>query len=126
MYLKLSNCPEGQRIDVTAMLLEGAAMTWHNGNRQQVRENLRAEWADYAKFRTELLRAFETMSEGERARTAIRNLLQMGRVTGYIQKFWDLRFQIPDMGNPEAFSHFVSSLTQIYGRRLESTSIKMI
>ena len=34
----------------------------------------------------------------------------MGRVTGYIQKFRDLRFQIPDMSNPEAFSHFVAGL----------------
>ena len=110
MYLELSNCPEGQRISVTAMLLEGAAMTWYNGNRQQIRENLCVEWANYTEFRMELLQAFEPMSEVERARTTIRNLRQMGRVTGYIQKFRDLRFQIPDMGNVEAFSHFVAGL----------------
>ena len=50
------------------------------------------------------------MSEIERARTAIRNLRQMGCVTRYIQKFRDLRFQIPDMGNPEAYSHFIAGL----------------
>ena len=55
MYHELSTCPEGQRIGATAMLLEGATMTWYNGNRQQVRENLRAEWSDYAEFWTKLL-----------------------------------------------------------------------
>ena len=110
MYLDLSNCPEGQRIGAMAMLLEGAALTWYNGNRQQIRENSRVDWANYADFRNELLTAFEPMSEVERARAAIRNLRQMGRVTGYIQKFRDLRFQIPDMGNPEAYSHFVAGL----------------
>ena len=35
MYLELSNCPEGQWIGATVMLLEGAAMMWYNGNKQQ-------------------------------------------------------------------------------------------
>ena len=110
MYLDLSNCPNEQRIGATAMLLEGAAMTWYNGVKQQVRTNSRTDWANYDEFRRELLHAFEPMSEVERARNAVRNLRQMGRVTGYIQKFRDLRFQIPDMSNPEAFSHFVARL----------------
>ena len=50
MYLKLSNCPEAQRIGAIAMLLEGAAMTWYNGKRQQVRENLRNDWDGNAQY----------------------------------------------------------------------------
>ena len=85
-------------------------MTWYNGIKQQVRNNVRGDWANYAEFRDELLNEFEPISEIERARTSIRNLRQMGRVTGYIQKFRDLRFQIPDMSNLEAFSHFIAGL----------------
>ena len=43
MYLDLSNCPNEQRIGATAMLLEGAAMTWYNGVKQQVRTNSRTD-----------------------------------------------------------------------------------
>ena len=110
MYLEISHCPEEQWIGATAMLLEGVAMTWYNGIKQQVRSNVCADWADYTVFRDELLNVFEPMPEIERARTAIRNLRQMGRITGYIQKFRDLQFQIPDMSNLEGFSHFLAGL----------------
>ena len=106
MYLEFSHCPEEQRIGATAMPLEGAAMTWYNGIKQQVTSNVHADWANYTEFRDELLNAFEPMSEIGRARTAIRNLRKMGRITGYIQKFRDLQFQIPDMPNPEAILSF--------------------
>ena len=65
MYLDLSHCPDEQQIGAIAMLLEGAAMTWYNGIKQQVRNNVRADWANYAEFRNELLNAFEPMSEIE-------------------------------------------------------------
>ena len=50
------------------------------------------------------------MYEVERTQASIRNLRQMGWVTGYIQKFRNLHFQIPEMDNAEPFSDFVSGL----------------
>ena len=110
LYFELSGCREDQRIPATAILLEGAAITWYNGIRRQVENGQRRNWDDYAEFREELITAFEPMSEVERARTAIRNLRQMGRVATYVQKFRDLRFRIPDMSQAEAFSHFMAGL----------------
>ena len=50
------------------------------------------------------------MTEIEEAQKQLRALRQTGRVSGYIQKFQELQYRLPNMTAEEAFHTFLSGL----------------
>ena len=57
-----------------------------------------------------MARAFETAAVVEEAHQQILNLRQTGRVTGYVQRFWELLYKIPAMMEEESYTLFVRGL----------------
>ena len=54
--------------------------------------------------------AFEPKTEMEMERRQIIELRQIGRISGYIQRFHTLRYKIPSMAEEEAHSLFLCGL----------------
>ena len=57
-----------------------------------------------------MARAFEPAIVVEEARQQILNLRQTGRVTGYVQRFRELLYKIPEMTEEESYTLFVRGL----------------
>ena len=57
-----------------------------------------------------MTRAFEPATVVEEARQQILNLRQTGRVTGYVQRFRELLYKIPEMTEEESYTLFVRGL----------------
>ena len=55
-------------------------------------------------------RAFELATVVEEARQQILNLHQTGRVTGYVQRFRELLYKIPEMTEEESYTLFIRGL----------------
>ena len=57
-----------------------------------------------------MIHRFEPVTETEEARKQLRALRQTGRVSGYIQKFQELQYRLPNMMAEEAFHAFLFGL----------------
>ena len=58
-----------------------------------------------------IIHRFELVVKVEEAQKQLRALRQTGRVRGYIQKFQELQYRLPDMLAEEAFHAFLCGLT---------------
>ena len=106
-YFRLMRYPANTWIEVVATRLTEAAEAWFNGESQRIETGARRAWRSWAAFSQEMIAAFEPMTEMEVARRQIIELRQMGRVSGYIQRFRTLRYKIPSMTEEEAHSLFL-------------------
>ena len=93
-------------IEVVARCLTEAVEAWFNGESQQIETGARCAWRPWA-FSQEMVAAFEPMTEMETVRRQIVELRQIGRVSGYIQRFCTLRYKILSMTEEEAQSLFL-------------------
>ena len=57
-----------------------------------------------------MIAAFEPITADEEARRQLRTFTQTGRVSGYVTKFRELQYKLPEMTAAEAFSAFVAGL----------------
>ena len=58
-----------------------------------------------------MIHRFEPVTEVEEACKQLRALRQTSRIGGYIQKFQELQYRLPNMSAKEAFHAFLSRLT---------------
>ena len=95
-------------LDIIAMRVEGAASSWVNAVLQDVAAGRRAAFLTWRQFTQAMIHRFEPVTETEEARKQLRALRQTGRVSGYIQKFQEVQYRLPNMTAEEAFHAFLS------------------
>ena len=78
---------------------------------QDVATGRRAAFLTWRAFTQAMIHRFEPVTEIEEAQKQLRALRQTGRVGGYIQKFQELQYRLPNMSTEEAFHAFLSGLT---------------
>ena len=109
-YFKLMLYPVDTWIDVVATRLIDITKAWLNGESQQIDTGIRQEWRSGAYFHQEMVSTFESTTKTKIARRQIIKLRQISRVSGYIQRFHTLRYNIPGMIEEEAFTLFLCGL----------------
>ena len=57
-----------------------------------------------------MVQRFEPVTEVEEAHQQLKALRQIGRVTGYVQKFQELEYRLLGMTDEEVFHAFLSRL----------------
>ena len=97
-------------LDTVAMRVEGAASSWVNAVLQDVAAGRRAAFLTWRQFTQAMVHRFEPVTETEEAQKQLRALRQTGRVSGYIQKFQELQYRLPNMMAEEAFHAFLTGL----------------
>ena len=106
-YIRLMHYPTDTWIEVVATRLTEAAEAWFNGESQRIETGARCAWRSCIAFSQEMITAFEPMTEMETTRRQIIELRQTDRVSGCIQRFRTLRYNIPSMTEEEAHSLFL-------------------
>ena len=109
-YMRLMRYSPSDWLDIVAMRVEGAASSWVNAVLQDVAAGRRAAFLTWRQFTQAMIHRFEPVTETEEARKQLRALRQTGRVSGYIQKFQELQYRLPNMTAEEAFHAFLSGL----------------
>ena len=109
-WMRLMRYPPADWVDIVATRLDGAASTWIERELQRARRQRRAAWPTWEAFTDAMARAFEPATVVEEARQQILNLRQTGRVAGYVQRFRELLYKIPEMTEEESYTLFVRGL----------------
>ena len=109
-WMRLMHYPPADWVDIVATQLDGAASTWIERELQRARRQHRAGWTIWEAFTDAMPRAFELATVVEEARQQVLNLLQTGRVTGYMQRFRELLSKILAMTEDESYTLFVQVL----------------
>ena len=99
-----------QWVEIVGTGLEKGASTWFMAEKARIRDDQRANWADWTEFRRELIAAFAPHTDEEQARKALKTLKQTGSVQNYIQRFRELQFRIRTMSETDVFSAFMDGL----------------
>ena len=102
--------PQAKWIDIVATRTEGAAQSWLTHEQQAMERGTRAPWANWDAFAQEMIRAFEPTTDESRARQQLAGLKQTGGVSGYIQRFREIRGRIQDMSVQDEFAAFIRGL----------------
>ena len=110
-YMRLMEYSPSDWLDIVAIRVEGAASSWVNAMLQDVATGRRAAFLMWHSFIQAMIHGFEPETEVEEARKQLRALRQTGRVRGYIQKFQELQYRLPNMSAEEAFHAFLFGLT---------------
>ena len=95
--MRLMDYPQAKWIDIVATRTEGAASSWLSHEQIAMERGTRAPWSGWAEFSQEMIRAFEPTTDDAQARQQLAVLKQTGRISAYIQKFWEVRGRIQDM-----------------------------
>ena len=74
-------------LDVVAMRVEGATISWVNAVLQDISAGRKPVFHTWAQFKEAMVERFEPVTEVEEARKQLRALRQTGRVAGYVQTF---------------------------------------
>ena len=106
-YFRLMRYPANMWIEVVATCPTEATEVWFNSESQRIEIGARRAWRSWAAFSQEMIATFEPMTEMETARRQIIELRQTGRVSGYIQHFYTLRYKMLSMIEEEAHSLFL-------------------
>ena len=109
-WMRLMDYPQGKWIDIVATRTEGAAQSWLTHEQQAMERRMRVPWANWDEFAQEMIRAFEPTTDESRARQQLAGLRQTGGVSGYIQKFREVRGRIQDMSVQDEFAAFIRGL----------------
>ena len=115
---------------ICSMRLEGHAASWFSAQRKAVREGERRNWLDFAEFSREFVNAFSPHDEEEAARRDLKELRQLGRVSGYTAHFHELCYRIPGMSEKDKFSAYflglVPRLQPEVGLRLDTEDLRTV
>ena len=68
-------------------------------------------WGTWETLKADMISSFEPSTGEEQARKQLRTLTQVGRVTGYVNRFRELQYKLPGMTMAEAYSAFLAGLT---------------
>ena len=109
-WMRLMEYPRANWVDIVATRLEGAASSWLSHEQVAIERHTRADWDDWDAFTREFISAFEPTTDDAQARQQLAVLKQTGRVSGYIQKFREIRGRIEDMSVRDEFQAFVRGL----------------
>lgn len=110
-YLRLSRANANDWLDMVAMRTDGAASAWINATFQEIDQGRRNPFASWSDFKAAMVKAFEPITATEEARKQLRGLRQTHKASGYIAKFRELQYKLPDMTQEEAFSAFLAGLS---------------
>ena len=78
---------------------------------QDVDAGCREAFLTWENFTQAMIQQFEPIGEVEEARKQLRALRQTGRVGGYIQKFYELQYCLPNLSTKDAFHAFFFGFT---------------
>ena len=104
--MRLMDYPQAKWIDIVATRTEGAASSWLSHEQVAMERGTRAPWSGWAEFSQEMIRAFKHTTDDAQARQQLALLKQTGRISAYIQKFWEVRGRIQDMSVQDEFAAF--------------------
>ena len=129
-WMELMRYPADEWILICSTRLEGHAASWFSAQRKAVREGERRNWLDFAEFSREFVKAFSPHDEEEAARRDLKELRQLGRVSGYTARFHELCCRIPGMSEKDKFSAYflglVPRLQSEVGLRLDTEDLRTV
>jgi hypothetical protein len=109
-WLRTHLIPEDRWTGIMCMNLKGSASQWLNLQELRMATGQRGPFAGWQAFTQEMRTQFEPTDITQVARSELRNLRQTGTAHDYIMKFQKIVFRIPDITEPEMYSHFVNGL----------------
>ena len=89
--------PADEWILICSTLLEGHAASWFSAQRRSIEAGNRGQWLDWNEFSCEFVKTFAPHDEEEAARRDLKELRQLGRVTGYTTRFHELCYNVPSV-----------------------------
>ena len=109
-YLRLTRMPATDYFDYVATRLVKSASSWMNSRLLAIEKGDLANWTSWDDLKADMIASFEPVTSEEQARKQLRSLTQTGRVSGYVTRFRELQYKLPEMTRGEAFSAFLAGL----------------
>ena len=125
-YMSATRQAEQYWLDILRTNLAGSALLWLNNCELKISQGQRAAFRGWSGFVRELIAAFDHTDKQLVARKSLHALKQTGAISGYIDAFQTIRYQLPDLTSEEAYATFMRGLKEESARPLLMSNVKDI